>query len=163
VSFGVRATSAYGYSTSHPDNSAASVSVSIMVGAGNQCRGVSSHDSVLLGSGRHADSPDGLGALCIGLGVCRLGCHSHGVLYTSLASKDDLALDSFGIGSHAVSAGEWHVSPRGESLRFYIRAMKRRPNEAIHRMSGHHISSIFGRRGRPLIGDLNRWAGPCNS
>jgi hypothetical protein len=29
-------------------------------------------------------------------------------------------------------------------------------NEAMHLMSGHHVSSVFGRPGRPLIGDLDR-------
>jgi hypothetical protein len=30
-------------------------------------------------------------------------------------------------------------------------------NEAMHRMSGHHVGSRFERSGRPLIGDLGRW------
>ena len=29
------------------------------------------------------------------------------------------------------------------------------PNEAMHRMSGHHVSSRLGRLGWPLIGDLD--------
>jgi hypothetical protein len=37
-----------------------------------------------------------------------------------------------------------------------LAAIEGQPNEAMHRMSGHHVSSIFGRPGRPLIGDLDR-------
>jgi hypothetical protein len=33
-------------------------------------------------------------------------------------------------------------------------------NEAMHRMSGSHVFSNFGRRGVPLIGDFVRWTSP---
>jgi hypothetical protein len=36
--------------------------------------------------------------------------------------------------------------------------MTQSPNEAMHRMSGHHVTSRFGHQARPLIGDLNRSA-----
>ncbi len=38
----------------------------------------------------------------------------------------------------------------------YLSKLVEPANEAMHRMSGHHVSSVFGTPGRPLIGDLDR-------